>query len=81
MQISHLVHGSASIRCKVCGAEFEVSKHALSDPERLVSLKEGIAASHTCNNPRAVPVVPVLQFPNNESLAAYWSKETRRLMA
>lgn len=80
MQIGHLIHGSASIRCKTCGAEFEVSSHALSDPERLVALKEGIAASHSCNNPRAIPVVPVLQFPSNEALASYWSREARKLL-
>jgi len=80
MEIHHLVHNDRAIRCKTCGAMFEVSSRALTNPLRLMEWKEGIAAKHTCRTARENSQVRVVDFQTHESLSAYWSGEMRRLM-
>lgn len=79
MQVSHLAHSDRGIRCKTCGAEFEVSRQVLRNPLQLLARKEGIAASHSCRKVRlTMPVVRVLR-PGVVSLETYWNGAMRRL--
>jgi hypothetical protein len=83
MQIAHLAHGDTGIRCTKCGQHFEVRSWFLADPVRLVELKEGLAAKHTCRTARVVPMlstVRVWRNPASEPASAYFSNEVRRYL-
>jgi hypothetical protein len=91
MNISHLTHSDDGIRCK-CGYEFEVSRHELADPQRLVERKERIASKHVCRpakltpkakpDPRVFDPASTWRHPvGGAQLSHYYSQAMRRQMS
>jgi hypothetical protein len=84
MQISHLKHGHASIRCVNCGHEFEVSRQELCDPYRLTVKKERIAASHEgrCRPKKAerTGVIRSWRHRANGDLHGYFDQAVREMI-
>jgi hypothetical protein len=80
MTTSHLSHADGCIRC-TCGREWEVSGSALSNPQRLLEWKEGIAAKHVCQPRRPERAkIRVWQAPTTGAqLAHYYSQAMRRM--
>jgi hypothetical protein len=80
--ISHLQHKGQSICCIGCGHEFELSRHDLADPHRLVVKKERIAEKHICRTRKSkiLPIVRAWRHPANEDLGKYYDSAVRRLM-
>lgn len=79
MNTANLIHDDRLIRCKGCGAVFEVSRRVLADPMALLELKEGIAAKHTCRAEKKFAIVRVWRSPTGEGLVPYWNDAMRRL--
>lgn len=70
------------LRCKTCGAEFEVSGYLLANPEAFLAWRDGLAEKHVCRPANPVrTVVRVLQFPTGDDLQRYFDGEMRRLIA
>jgi hypothetical protein len=84
MTISHLEHGSASIRCVNCGHEFEVSRHDLNDPYRLVAKKQRIAATHETRckpkRPERTGIIRAWRHKANGDIHGYFEQAVRELI-
>lgn len=80
MNITHLIHDDRCIRCKACGAKFEIPGFVLANPVRLFDAKEAIGAKHVCVRLSRKDPVQVWRQPTGKALDGYWTGAMRRLM-
>ena len=82
MRISHLTSSELGIRCTLCMAQFPVRGRILGNPEKLLEVKESIAATHRCGRPAERNEIRVMRSEATAAqLDAYWLDAMQRLNA